>query len=315
MLVSFILPAFKGSFLRESIESILNQSYKDFELIIVNDGSPDDIKQIVSSFHDSRIRYFENDENIGGKDLVKNWNHCLSFATGKWGVLASDDDIYTEAFLSELIKLVEKYPNVNLAHCRHRIINEYGETLGFSEPCLEFECAEEFIFHNIIRRRRQVAPDFMFRISALREIGGFVNFPMAWGSDDATWSRLSLTGSVTFSQQVLFSWRISGQNISSQKSNLFAKAKTRILLLNYFRNEIFASLDMNSEVSAYFRKLVVENLEKSIRAEISYSITHSHSINLLLKSVFGNELNCLLHFPAKMKMLITFFYIMCRFKD
>ncbi|MBP1616011.1 MAG: spsA 1, partial [Bacteroidetes bacterium] len=180
--VSFILPAYKGLFLRESILSILDQKYSNFELVIVNDKSPDDIKGIVSSFNDSRIKYYENEKNIGEEDLVANWNLCLSYATGKWGVLASDDDIYEKTFLSELIQLVEKYPHIDLVHCRHRIINGDGDVLGFSEPCLEFECAEEFIFHNIIRRRRQVAPNFMFRISALREIDGFVNLPMAWGS-------------------------------------------------------------------------------------------------------------------------------------
>ena len=67
---SFVLPAYKGRYLAESIKSILAQTVTDFELVIVNDCSPDDIAGIVADNTDDRIRYFENERNIGGNDLV-----------------------------------------------------------------------------------------------------------------------------------------------------------------------------------------------------------------------------------------------------
>lgn len=97
-MVSVVLPAYKAIYLESSIRSILQQSFTDFELIIVNDASPEDLKSIVSSFNDTRIRYYENEINIGGKNLVKNWNKCLEYATGEFVVLASDDDIYHPNF-------------------------------------------------------------------------------------------------------------------------------------------------------------------------------------------------------------------------
>jgi glycosyltransferase len=63
---------FKAKYLSESIDSILNQTMSDFELIIVNDQSPDDIDSIVFSFNDSRIQYDINEKNIGGTDLILN---------------------------------------------------------------------------------------------------------------------------------------------------------------------------------------------------------------------------------------------------
>jgi glycosyltransferase involved in cell wall biosynthesis len=69
-----VLPVFKAKYLSESIDSILNQTMSDFELIIVNDQSPDDIDSIVFSFNDSRIQYDINEKNIGGTDLILNWN-------------------------------------------------------------------------------------------------------------------------------------------------------------------------------------------------------------------------------------------------
>src|SRR5690606_19662783 len=143
-LVSFIMPAYKAKFLADSIQSILNQSFKNFELIILNDKSPDDILTIVKSFNDSRIKYYENDVNIGGKNLVDNWNKCLSYAKGKWGILATDDDVYDESFLNELINLSNRYNNVKLFHSRINVIDDKNNLLRISGPLNEYETFEEF---------------------------------------------------------------------------------------------------------------------------------------------------------------------------
>ena len=106
---SFVLPAYKSQFLKESIDSILAQSYKDFELIIVDDASPDDIGGLVSLYDDARIRYYRNEENIGGTNLVAQWNHSIEYANGDWIILATDDDIYENAFLETADMLLGKY--------------------------------------------------------------------------------------------------------------------------------------------------------------------------------------------------------------
>ena len=66
---SFVLPAYKAKYLKESIDSIINQTYTDFELIIVNDASPEDVDSIVNSYQDDRIQYYRNEKNIGGVNL------------------------------------------------------------------------------------------------------------------------------------------------------------------------------------------------------------------------------------------------------
>lgn len=114
-LFSFVLPAYKAQFLKEAIASILSQTYQNFELVIVDDASPEDLESIVSEFNDSRVRYYRNEQNIGGTDLVKQWNHCLTFATGDYVILAADDDVYDKEFLAEATRLFQKYPDVPLS--------------------------------------------------------------------------------------------------------------------------------------------------------------------------------------------------------
>ena len=93
-LYSFVLPAYKAKFLGEAIDSILAQTYTNFELIIVNDASPEDLESIVKLYDDPRIQYYTNKVNVGGKDLIAQWNYSITYAKGEYLILASDDDIY-----------------------------------------------------------------------------------------------------------------------------------------------------------------------------------------------------------------------------
>ena len=81
---SVTVPACKAQFLAECIDSILAQTYKNFELIIVNDASPQDLDSIVSKYDDPRIRYYKNKVGFGAEHVVGNWNKCLEYATGDY---------------------------------------------------------------------------------------------------------------------------------------------------------------------------------------------------------------------------------------
>ena len=129
ILISFVLPAYKRRFLKSAIESILQQTYTDFELIIVNDRSPEDLDSITLSYADSRIKYYINSENIGGRNLIEHWNNCINYASGEYLILASDDDLYHPNYLSEMIDMINHNPDKNLFGCRKRIINENNELI------------------------------------------------------------------------------------------------------------------------------------------------------------------------------------------
>lgn len=218
MKYSFVLPAYKARFFREALDSILNQTYKDFELIIVNDASPENLDVIVNSYNDSRIRYYVNEENIGGKDLVAQWNHCLEYATGEFIILASDDDVYHIEYLEKMNVLVDKYPNVNVFRPRIKWIDYNGETTCIDRIYKNRMTQVEF---SVLRFKREISsgiPFHLFRTKALKDIGGFVSFPTAWFSDDATVIKLS-KNDIIITNEVLFSFRNSGINISSSLNN------------------------------------------------------------------------------------------------
>ena len=90
-----------GRYLSQAVQSILEQTYKDFELIIINDGSTDNSKTVIESFNDNRIRYFENEKNSG---IVYSRNKGLKLAKGEYiGMFDADDIAYPEKFEKQII--------------------------------------------------------------------------------------------------------------------------------------------------------------------------------------------------------------------
>ncbi len=105
-LVSIIMPSYNtGRFIAESIESVLAQTYPDWELIIVDDCSTDNTDEIVASFHDDRIRYLKNEKNSGA---ATSRNRALREAKGKWIAFLDSDDLWLPEKLEKQIAFMEK---------------------------------------------------------------------------------------------------------------------------------------------------------------------------------------------------------------
>lgn len=221
-MISFIMPAFKGRFLKEAIDSILGQTIIDWELVIVDDCSPENLKEIVDSYSDSRIRYIRNDNNVGGSNLVKQWNHSISFATGEWLILAADDDFYRPTFCEECLRLVKKYPQVDIIHSSVEQIDERGKHLWDDTILPEYTSRYEYLNTWLRGLSFSCIGNFMFRLQTLLDHGGFIDFPCAFGSDIATPIRESFNG-VANTQAMLFCFRQSPAHLSADSSRFKEK--------------------------------------------------------------------------------------------
>ena len=212
--VSFVMPVYKARFLKEAIASIVGQTFPDWELVVVDDCSPEPLGAIVAGFDDKRIKYIRNEANIGGKNLVRQWNHSVSFASGEWIVLAADDDMYRPTFAEECIRLSEKYPQVNLIHSSVEQIDEEGRHLFDDSILPEFISCYEYLNTWLRGASFSCIGNFMFHRKPLLEKGGFIDFPCAFGSDIATPLREAFNG-VANTQAMLFCFRQSVQHLSA----------------------------------------------------------------------------------------------------
>ena len=313
-LYSFVLPAYKARFLKQAIDSILAQTYTKFELIIVNDASPENLDSIVNGYTDERIHYYKNETNLGGKDLVGQWNHCLEFAKGEYVILASDDDVYDPLYLSVMSSLVDKYPKVNVLRPRVNYIDADNRAIGVEGYLNEYMSSLEFIYAWVRTWTGSGIPFYMFKRTALIDAGGFASYPLAWFSDDSTVLRLSHNG-VVASQKVLFSFRLSGESISTRYNTKDVLDK-KLSATELFYEEILMLLKEYKPINSY-ELFVINDLNK-----ILPDFFQKHKI---LGQLFGSDIWTVLSFtPRVLKMeqvkYMTYlkyfiFYVISNFKS
>lgn len=257
MKFSFVLPAYKATYLQQAMQSILSQTYSDFELIVVDDCSPEDIEVIVSGFKDERISYFRNEKNIGGHDLVGQWNKCLSYAEGEYVILATDDDLYAPEFLKAFVPLIWEYPSVDIFRARVLQVNSNNEILAIDRCYKQYLSSVEFYYH-MLHGMKGGIPQYIFRREALVNKGGFVNFPKAWASDDATALMMSGNGVVT-SQEHLVRFRWSSINISNDRRCGLEKFQARLLFSKWLQ-EHQTAVGEDERWKTFYQRTVTEYL-------------------------------------------------------
>ena len=111
--VSVLIPVYNGApFLKEALDSILNQTFTDFELILLNDASPDNSEEIIKQYNDDRIRYYRNKKNLG---ISASRNKLMDLAQGEYWVIMDNDDISLPFRLEEQVKFIDKHSDITMA--------------------------------------------------------------------------------------------------------------------------------------------------------------------------------------------------------
>lgn len=266
---SICIPAFKSSFLQECIESILAQSIDDFELIILNDCSPQPVEEVVLRFSDPRIRYYSNEKNVGAHQLVSNWNKCLSLAVGEFFLIMGDDDRLHSDYLLEFSGLIEKFPRLNIYHCRSKIINDEGDILRLTPALPTFEHVYDSIWQRLEQLRSNYISDYVYRTSALREQGGFFHLPLAWGSDDITAFIASLDHGIAHTNRPVFEYRSNAQSITSTGSDLI-KMEANLGYADWLKK--FLKNEPSDETDRIARDYLLTHFEQLMQKRKVYTV-------------------------------------------
>jgi len=128
-LVSVIMPAYNAEkYIGEAIESILHQTYENWELIIVEDCSVDGTRAVIEQYRDDRIKVIYNDSNKG---IAETTNHGVDVANGKYIALLDDDDVAELDRLEVQIDYLEKHPEIDILGGRTTFVNEDGSLIDY----------------------------------------------------------------------------------------------------------------------------------------------------------------------------------------
>jgi len=263
--VTIGIPTYNRSgMLRQAIQSILQQSYQDFEIVVSDDCSPDDTAQVVASFNDKRIKYHRTATNLRPP---RNWNECIRLAQGEFFALLPDDDIYCPDFLSEMVKKLQSQPNIGFVQCGYYGIDEQLRRfrtvqIASTELILHGEAALIWHFENL----SCIPAALLFRRSLMLKMGLWRE---DYWDDWAFIIRVAYRHGFIFLPKTLTCNRVHGQNLNLR---LFAERRDAILDL------------INQQANVFCEALPMTPALEKLRAELNRELSH-HSILLALSAL------------------------------
>lgn len=274
------IPAFKAKFLAEAIDSCLAQTFQDFELIIVDDASPEALENIVCQYKDKRIRFFKNEQNCGAVNVVDNWNKCLEYARGEYIICMGDDDRLLPECLNLYEGLIGKYPQLNVYHAWTQIIDDKSQVFDLQESRPEWESALSAQYYRWQCRWKQYIGDFCFKVEHLRKEGGFFKLPLAWGSDDVTVFRAGIDYGIANTQQFGFQYRMNPYTITNS-GNQQLKAVAHVQEWQWFAKVLNSKLPiedtdalfkvfLDKELDTHYRQKIIDQVEEDLFLHLSH---------------------------------------------
>lgn len=268
--VSVIIPAYNhGEFILETIQSVLEQTFQDFEVIVVNDGSPDDTEDRLSFLiRQKSIRYFRQANQ--GQSKARNFG--LSKARGKYVAFLDDDDLWPKDKLAWQVERLEKDLLSVLVYGDMRPFQ--GDAPYFKEnpPSVCQELPSGKVTESFLVKNHIISPgQTLIRLDTLRSIGGFDE--QIWGVDDYDlYIRLSKLGNFAYSPYCSLFYRQHAANASRNVSRMYQNArKVRRKHLGRWPSFENVSIWIQSEFA--FRKQFFDIYMNSFRAN-SFSGSH-----------------------------------------
>ena len=220
--VSIVLPVYNGAdYLAESIESVLNQTYANWELIVVNDCSTDNTLAIASNYavRDARIKVFTNKRNL---KLPGTLNAGFERATGEYYTWTSDDNKYKPDALRIMVECLEKIPDVVMVYANYTTIDANGNSVALTtKPDSRF-----IVAGNV------VGACFLYRANAAKKVGEY-DSNLFLAEDYDYWIRLYKVGKILHIADDLYFYRIHEKSLTETKKKFVDEQTYKALEKNF----------------------------------------------------------------------------------
>lgn len=212
---------------RRAVKSILEQSFKDFVFLIIDDSSTDNSLNIIRSFNDRRIRVISNKNNIG---LTRSLNTGLKLSSGKYIARLDADDISLPKRLEKQIDFLEKNPDFVLCGTGYHIIDKEGNII----KDIVYDTYSEKLYYDLNFQNIIAHSSVVFKKKEILSSGGY-SIKYRYSQDFDLWQRLTRIGKAWIMPEILMKWNDSKDNISSKNSDQQNKAALEIFKDNLKR--------------------------------------------------------------------------------
>lgn len=213
--ISVLMAVYNGEFfLEKAIDSILNQTYKNFEFLIIDDASTDGTCDILGSYSDPRIFIHRNEENIG---LTKSLNKGLVLTKGEFIARQDSDDVSHLNRFEKQVEFLNARPEVALIGSQARIIDSYGRILLYKDE--EKETTRLSIIWELMFDNPFIHSSVMFRKNIVWEKYGGYDEQFRTSQDFALWSIMAKENILINMEETLIDFRIHGKSVSKNYTN------------------------------------------------------------------------------------------------
>jgi glycosyltransferase involved in cell wall biosynthesis len=209
-LVSIVVPVFNGErYLRESLDSILAQTYPRTEIIVMDDASTDRTPEVVASYGD-KVHYYRQAENRG---IYGNMNDGIALAEGEYIAIYHADDVYNPRIVEREVEFLQQHPEAGAVFCKDIFINPEGQECGRLELVPEVRGGKPLdyrvILNTLLKYQNYIfrCPSCMVRASVYKELGGYRDQEFRNTSDIEMYLRISKNYPVGILDEYLFSYR------------------------------------------------------------------------------------------------------------
>lgn len=217
------MPAYNAErYILSAISSVLHQTFSNFELVVLNDGSTDTTQELIDSIQDPRIRSFKNDSNMG---LAITRNRLMLAARCNYLAILDSDDLADEDRLEKQLNFLKKNPGFGLISSGCQLIDGLGEPIG----SLINKLPAGLIPSSLLFRNYFLQSSVLINRQVLPELSYDLSFPPA--EDYELWCRIADAAPVYSLPESLIKYRIHGNNISLVRKDLLAANISNVLVM------------------------------------------------------------------------------------
>lgn len=246
MKICIYIPVTRADFLNQTFSSVTGQTCQDFQVLVMDNSI--DAHQIVKEKYDEffgkndNAQLIETPHHLGDGDPTESWNYGLMYIETAYFTLLGDDDALATDYIERMYALMSEQ-KAPIYRCKVNMINEHNVITKYGQLLPQSISWDEYIYNRKVYKHIQSTSEFCINTVALKNIGGYLSYPFAICSDDASYITLMLLGNMVSTNLTCAYWRRHGSNLSMR-----VPYKIRVDALDKYYHYVQDLLNCNKHV-------------------------------------------------------------------